>query len=75
MHFISKIHIIAYALNMDIDSNFLFAFNYYGDTLQINNTTFISNNNSRGALCVTKIKKDGSIIFCKSFQGYPVNAL
>ena len=74
LRFISRSSIIAYALNTDVDSNFLLAFNYYGDTLQINDTVLVSNNDGKGALCVTKIKKDGSIAFCKSFQGYPVGA-
>ena len=74
LQFVCNSSMIAHALSMDIDSSFLLAFNYDGDTLKINDAVFSSENNDHGALCITKIKKDGHIAFCKSFQGYPLDA-
>ena len=70
----SKGSIYTPQFTIDIDSNYLLIFTYYGDTLKINESIFVNNNGGFGALCVTKIKKDGSIAFCKSFSGYPANS-
>ena len=74
LQFASKGNILIHDFNAGADSSFLLAFNYGGDTLKINDAVFSSENNNHGALCITKIKKDGHIAFCKSFQGYPLDA-